>query len=302
MGRQSAVQLMLDTIATAGLLIFDWQQASQVVQMPAQITVWEKQVPMGAEWAVLEGEGQPGHLAHGAIVDQLTGRSPWLSPQVQLELPMGALMTAAQIRRQAFERMGTLLNKEPSYTLIWQKPGEDFGPFADHLQVAVNSSALPEITMEAVLKDFLQSEATPEYKQVLSALPATATATELIERRVEHGRHQENALLIAALQQVSAAARRRGDQGACFHCRKSGHLRRDCPEENHRPKRLVHYWVCGGPHTARVCHKRQGGLGHQENGPAGVQAGQRSRPESVPNTASQLVWGVPWPGPDQECD
>lgn len=39
MGRQSAVQLMLDTIATAGLLIFDWHQASQVVQMPAQITV-----------------------------------------------------------------------------------------------------------------------------------------------------------------------------------------------------------------------------------------------------------------------
>ena len=114
MGRQSAVQLMLDTIATAGLLIFDWQQASQVVQMPAQITVWEKQVPMGAEWAVLEGKGQPSHPAHGATVEQLTGCGPWLSPQEQLELPMGALMTAAQIGRQVFERMGTLLTKEPS--------------------------------------------------------------------------------------------------------------------------------------------------------------------------------------------
>lgn len=96
------------------MLIFDWRQAAQVVLTPAQFTVREQQVQMEAEWAVLEGKGQPSHPAHGATVEQLTGCGPWLSPQEQLELPMGALMTAAQIGRQVFERMGTLLTKEPS--------------------------------------------------------------------------------------------------------------------------------------------------------------------------------------------
>jgi len=51
----------------------------------------------------------------------------------------------------------------------------------DRLEVAVNSSTLPEIAKEVVLKDCLRPGATPEYKQVLSVLPATATAAELIE-------------------------------------------------------------------------------------------------------------------------
>jgi len=51
----------------------------------------------------------------------------------------------------------------------------------DRLEVAVNSSTLPEIAKEVVLKDCLRPGATPEYNQALTVLRATATAAELSE-------------------------------------------------------------------------------------------------------------------------
>ena len=60
----------------------------------------------------------PVHLLSGAMLDMLMGAGTGLAPQDQLNLPAAVLITSAQLRRTALERMHSILTGSPSYLPI----------------------------------------------------------------------------------------------------------------------------------------------------------------------------------------
>jgi len=186
----STAQLFLDTISMAGPLIFDWRQVTRACLTLAQVPIYEANLCEEGERVILAARDLA-HSLHGATLDMLMGAGTWLAPQDQLNLPAAVLITSAQLRRTALERMYSILTGSHSYLHIRQGPDEHFDRFADWVQTAITGSNLPVEAQDIVLCECLRSGALPAFKTALASLPSCATAGELIQCGCDFGRAQE---------------------------------------------------------------------------------------------------------------
>lgn len=113
----STAQFFLDIISMVGLLIFDWCQVARVCLTSAQVPIYEANLHEEGEKVILAAR-DPTHPLHGATLDMLISAGTCLTPQDQLNLPAGVLITSAQLGCTALERMHSILTGSPSYLPI----------------------------------------------------------------------------------------------------------------------------------------------------------------------------------------
>ncbi|XP_071664086.1 uncharacterized protein [Patagioenas fasciata] len=204
------------------------------------LDTWQGKV----ELAVLENVRLPADdPLRLASMDQLLGRGQYADGATQAALHPRILQQTQGLALAAVKELPNRGNPVPPYSTIEWDPGEPYMTFVDRLKEVIDAS--PNVTPEAkaaVGKDLAMMNANTQCQQILAGLGKTASLAEMVEactqvpimqQEVEKAKihAQAHAAALAAARKPAMKGGSPSSCGlACFTCKQTGHIKRNCPQ------------------------------------------------------------------------
>ncbi|KAF4794819.1 hypothetical protein TURU_098485 [Turdus rufiventris] len=264
------------------MLPFDIKQTCRLIFHGAGRIVFKQEWEDNCvkQLALVTGADPP---LRGSSIQRLMGTDPTvITPQALAEgLRAHEVTITTHAAREAIRTASKVIARPSPWSTIKQNESESFTQFVDHLQAALDSSALLPEAMSPVLADCLRQQCNSTAKDILRSLPPGSNVAAMIR----HVTKEEHLAPIQAAVRTAITS-----VMECFKCGQAGHMAANCPQSRRPPpaappcqgKLRGPCWACGKKgHLAKECRSKPQGNGKGRGHPG--------------HTQPPPTWNTKWP-------
>lgn len=215
---------IVERLAAIAMTPLDWQSTAKACLAMGTYLNWKSLYADFAQQQARENaaQGQPAWN-----FDMLMGQGQWVANQTNF--PLQVYYQVGQCAVKAWKALPNRGEVSGNLTKIIQGPGEPFSDFVARMMEAAGRIFGDPDTAMPLIEQLIFEQSTQECRAAITPWKGKGLSAWMKACR-ELGGPLTNSGLAAAVLQLSRG--KGSTAGACFHCGKQGHLKRQCPERN----------------------------------------------------------------------